>query len=135
MDYERSLVWNRAMRLAENVCRLLTALPREERFGMRSQLSRAAVSVPSNIAEGWKRESAKEKLQFFAIAHGSLAELNTQLLLCRRLGWLPHEGADSAIILADDVGRMLTSLKKVWRQRTAKGCTTTHDERPTANPY
>lgn len=135
MDYENSLVWARAMQLAEYVCRLPALLPREERFGMRSQLSRAAVSVPSNIAEGWKRESAKEKVHFFAIAHGSLAELNTQLLLCRRLGWLPTERADAAMRAVESVGRLLTSLRKAWRRRIASSTSTINDKRPTTNRY
>jgi four helix bundle protein len=103
------------MHLAEMTCRLSRQLPSEERFGMKSQMSRAAVSVPSNIAEGWTRESRKEKAQFMAIAHGSLGELHTQLLLCRRLEWLPAPEADHLISLAFEVGRMLTTLRKALR--------------------
>jgi four helix bundle protein len=115
MDHEKSEIWEVAMRLGEGACLLARQLPREERFGMRSQLTRAAVSVPSNIAEGWRRESAKEKLQFFAIAHGSLAELQTQIQLSQRLGWIGHARSCDVLQLAEQVNRMLTSLKARWR--------------------
>lgn len=101
------------MSLAELALRYAVSLPVEERFGLRSQLNRAAVSVPSNIAEGWSREFRKEKAQFLAIAHGSLAELHAQLLLCRRLGWLDADIVDSMFQLVDEVSRMLTVL---WRK-------------------
>ena len=79
-------------------------------------MSRAATSIPSNIAEGWVRESFKEKVHFLAIAHGSLAELHTQLLICRRAGLLEAADVSNSLALADEVGRMLTALKHRWRQ-------------------
>jgi len=69
------------MHVARDVYRLMRFLPHEEVYGMRAQMTRAAVSVPSNIAEGWTRESKAEKRQFLAVAQGSLAELETQLTL------------------------------------------------------
>lgn len=115
MHYRDALVWNKAMALAERVCRMSMALPPAERFGIRAQITRAAVSVPSNIAEGWARESRREKAQFLAIAQGSLAELHTQLLLCERLQWLDHEKNLDAHGLIDEVSRMLTSLRRRFR--------------------
>lgn len=100
MHYRDAKVWEKAMHLAELVCRGTAALPHEERFGMRGQITRAAVSVPSNIAEGWARESRREKAQFMAIAHGSLAELHTQILLCERVGWLERGDVEPALRLS-----------------------------------
>ena len=88
MHYRETVVWTRAMQAAKELYRLAPLLPREEMYGMRAQMTRAAVSVPSNIAEGWTRESKAEKRQFLAVAQGSLAELETQLTLCEEIGWL-----------------------------------------------
>jgi four helix bundle protein len=115
MHYRNAVVWQKAMALAEQACRLAGTLPAAERFGLRSQLSRAAVSVPSNIAEGWSRESRREKAQFLAIAQGSLSELHTQLLLGERLGWLNAEPLKPIHELIDEVSRMLTSLRRQLR--------------------
>lgn len=115
MHYRDAEVWKRAMSLAEQACKLAEHLPAAERFGMRAQLSRAAVSVPSNVAEGWSRESRKEKSQFMAIAQGSLSELHTQLLLCERLGWLDSKALQLPYGLIDETSRMLTTLRRRLR--------------------
>ncbi|RYZ74168.1 MAG: four helix bundle protein [Lysobacteraceae bacterium] len=115
MHYRDAVMWNKAMALAEQACRLAGTLPAAERFGLRSQLSRAAVSVPSNVAEGWSRESRREKAQFLAIAQGSLSELHTQLLLCERLGWLAPELLRPTYGLIDEVSRMLTTMRRKLR--------------------
>lgn len=85
-------VWKESMRLAREVYRLTQAFPREEIYGLVSQMRRAAVSVPSNVAEGAARASSKEFVQFLYTASGSLSELETQLLLARELGWITEEG-------------------------------------------
>ena len=115
MHYRDAVIWGKAMVLAEQACRLAGTLPAAERFGLRSQLSRAAVSVPSNIAEGWSRESRREKAQFLAIAQGSLSELHTQILLGERLGWLDPEPLRPVYGLIDEVSRMLTALRRKLR--------------------
>jgi four helix bundle protein len=120
MDYFDSILWEKSMRLAERVVVLSKGLPREERFGMRCQLTRAATSIPSNVSEGWVRESWREKVNFLAIAHGSLAELHTQLLICVRVGWLALDDMREANALIDGIGRMLTVLKRNWREKTAR---------------
>lgn len=117
VHYRDTVVWNKAMELAEHSCKAAAALPVEERFALRNQISRAAISVPSNIAEGWTRESMKEKSQFLAIAHGSLAELHTQLLLGDRLGWMQRGTLSRAYVLIDEVSRMLTVLRRRTRAR------------------
>ena len=115
MHYRDAEVWKRAMTLAEHACRLSGGLPAAERFGLRSQISRAAVSVPSNIAEGWSRESRREKAQFLAIAQGSLSELHTQLLLSERLGWIDPLALRQPHGLIDETSRMLTVLRRKLR--------------------
>jgi four helix bundle protein len=86
-DYRELRVWQAAMDLAEAIYRYTTQLLGEERFGLVSRMRRAAVSVPSNIAEGNARISRGEYIQFLGMARGSLAELETQLLLAKRLGY------------------------------------------------
>jgi len=86
--YTNLKLWEASMNLAETVYRLTMDFPEEERFGLVAQLKRAAVSIPSNIAEGKGRSSDKEFKQFLYIARGSLFELRTQLELARRLGFV-----------------------------------------------
>ncbi len=92
IHYRETVVWQKAMAAAREVYRLTSGLPREETYGMRSQITRAVVSVPANIAEGWTRETLKEKAHFWAIAQGSLAETETLLTLCEDLDWFPQVG-------------------------------------------
>jgi four helix bundle protein len=117
MHYRELIVWQKAMEAAKEVYKLAPLLPREETYGMRSQITRAAASIPANIAEGWARESEREKAQFLAIAHGSLAETETFLTLCEELGWYP---TDQTIRLRDllvEVGKMLTTLRRNLREK------------------
>ena len=105
------------MDLAETVWKLSDGFPPQERFGMTSQLRRAATSVPANIAEGAGRSGTGEFLQFLGIASGSLAETETFLLLAERLKLLPPERSKAALDQAEAVGRMLTALKRSLRRR------------------
>ncbi len=109
-NYRELLVWQKAMDAAEQVYRLVKLLPREEQFELSSQLRRAAVSIPSNIAEGQARNSTKEFVNFLSIARGSTAELETQLMLCVRLNYLQQTQIDPVFNLCDEISRMLTSL-------------------------
>lgn len=117
MHYRESVIWSKAMEMAQEIYRVVPKLPREETYGIRSQLTRAAVSVPANVAEGWARESAKEKLQYLAIAHGSLAETETLLTLCERIGWFPTSDTSRLRRLIDEVGRILTTMRRNRRTR------------------
>jgi four helix bundle protein len=117
MHYRQTVVWNKAMEATREVYRLVALLPREEVYGMRSQITRAAVSVPCNIAEGWTRESSREKAQFLAIAQGSAAELETQLTLCERIGWFPLSETSQVRRLLDEVSRMLTTMRRGRRNQ------------------
>src|SRR5262245_30970692 len=116
MHFKELIVWQKAMGAAREVYRLVPLLPREETYGMRSQITRAAVSIPANIAEGWARESDKEKSQFLAIAQGSLAEVETLLELCQQIGWFPEQETSTLRSLLDEVGRILTTMRRKWRQ-------------------
>jgi len=104
------------MQAAREVYRLARLLPREEVYGMRAQMTRAAVSIPSNIAEGWTRESKAEKRQFLAIAQGSLAEFDTQLTLCEDIGWFSRTQATMLRAYLDETSRMLTALRQSLRK-------------------
>jgi four helix bundle protein len=83
--YENLIVWQRAMDLVVEVYKLIRLLPKEEKFGLGSQIGRCAVSMPSNIAEGFRRQSDKSFRQFLLISFGSGAELETQIMLVKRL--------------------------------------------------
>ena len=90
-DYRDLIVWKEAMEIAELVYSLTRAFPREEMYGMSSQMRRAAVSIPSNIADGFGRAQRKPFVQFLRVAQGSLKELETQALLCGRIGFLSEQ--------------------------------------------
>jgi four helix bundle protein len=116
MHYRDAIVWQKAMECARLVYRLTPQLPREETYGMRSQLTRAVVSIPANIAEGWVRETQRDQGQFLAIAHGSLAETETLLTLCEDMGWFAAIDIIELRGLLDEVSRILTALRR--RRRT-----------------
>ena len=85
-------VWKDSIELVTKIYQLVSNFPKEERFGLVDQIKRAAISIPSNIAEGAARNSQKEFLQFLYIALGSIAELETQLIISKKLGFLNDEG-------------------------------------------
>ncbi len=111
-SYRDLEVWQDAIRLAERRVYMITSeLPDDERFGLRSQAQRAAVSIPSNIAEGFGRSGRTEYGRFVSIARGSLMELETQLTLMARLGLTSRDGMLPVWDSAQRVGKMLTSLR------------------------
>ena len=115
--YQDLDVWKKAMDLAEAIGRLVKKLPQSEQFELSSQMRRAAVSIPSNIAEGNGRSSAKDYMNFLSIARGSNSELQTQLLLCVRFGYLSDEDIKSALAISYDVGRMLNALMEKLKNK------------------
>jgi four helix bundle protein len=112
------IAWQEAIRLVEIVYRDTAGFPSEETFGLKNQLRRSAVSVPSNIAEGSARNTMGELVQFLGIARGSLAELETQLVVATRLGLLNE--AVSSIKQVDRVGRLLSALLKSLISRESR---------------
>ena len=112
-------VWRLGVELAESIYRQTTAFPRCETYGLTAQLRRAAVSIPSNIAEGRARDSSKEFLHFLAIARGSLDELETQLEIAIRLGYAAADLAAS-VAQADILGKRLHCLQNSIRAKLPK---------------
>lgn len=110
--HEQLEAWKRAMELVKAVYQVTSSFPAEERYCLVQQMRRAAVSIPSNLAEGAGRNGAKEYLHFIGIARGSLAELDTQLQLSVMLGYTPQD--HSAFELTDRTGKLLTGLHKKW---------------------
>lgn len=109
--HEDLRVWQVAMTLTERVYEATHSFPSDERFGLTAQLRRAAVSVPSNIAEGRGRGTDAELQRFCAIAYGSLMELETQIELARRLRFISDSNAAEVRALCSEVGRMLNRLR------------------------
>jgi len=99
------------MQLAEQVYELTKKFPKEELYGITSQIRRSAISVPSNIAEGSGRRSNKDFIRFLNIASGSLAELETQLTLCRNLEFITDTDLQNTPELINRVGMMITKLR------------------------
>ena len=118
-SYEELDVWQEAMDLVELVYQASSSFPQDERFGLTSQVRRAAVSIPSNIAEGHARTSTRDFLHFLAISMGSVAEVKTQLLIAKRMQFLRPEASDLACQQTDRVGRMLRGLMKSLDARLA----------------
>jgi len=116
-DYRDLVLWQKAMELAAEVHRTTLKLPRHELFGMVAQVRRAAVSVPSNIAEGSGRRTTREFIAFLHIARGSLSELRTQLILAEKILYLSEADLCSAYRLSDEVGRLLNAVIRGLRRR------------------
>jgi four helix bundle protein len=108
--YRKLLVWQKSMDLVEDVYRITKKLPKDELYGLISQLRRSVVSIPSNIAEGNSRQTKKEYIQFLHIARGSKAEVETQLEICVRLKYIELKEINKAISLCDEIGRILNTL-------------------------
>lgn len=109
-SYQDLMVWQRAMELVVAVYRMTLSLPASERRGLAEQLRRAAVSVPSNIAEGHARIHRKEFLHFISIARASVKEIETQLLITVRIGYAEEEEIATSLALCDQVSRMLRAM-------------------------
>lgn len=110
--FQDLIVWKKAMELTQETYRLVKTLPIEERYALSDQMRRAAVSIPSNIAEGQARNTRKEFIQFLHIAKGSNAELMTQFFICSNLKYIKKEEVQKALALCDEVERMLCGLIK-----------------------
>jgi four helix bundle protein len=109
-NYRELIAWQKAMDLVVLVYKATAALPPEERYGLTSQARRAAVSIPANIAEGQGRNSTREFLNFLSIAHGSLREVETHVLIAQRLNYLDEQVTGAVMDLASEVGRLVNGL-------------------------
>ena len=110
--HEKLEVWNRAVDFVVTLYKMTEAFPKEEKFGLISQIRRAGVSVPANIAEGAARESVKEFVHFLSNAQGSASELSTELLIAHRLGYLDKSLYLETVAELDNVGRMIFGLSQ-----------------------
>ena len=117
-NYKDLIVWQKGIELAKIIYRLTGTFPREERFGLISQMRRAAVSIPSNIAEGQARRTTPEFIQFLSHAEGSAAELDTQIILAVELQFCLKKAALPIYELIDEIRRMLNALRRKLAERS-----------------
>lgn len=111
-NYQELVVWQKAIQLVTDIYKLTKIFPKEEAYGLVSQLHRAAVSIPSNIAEGRDRNSDKEFSNFLCIARGSLAELETQIIISENLGYIKQEQKIYILNKCYEIGKMINGLLK-----------------------
>ena len=111
-SYKGLIVWQKSIILVRLVYRLTANFPSEEKFGLISQIRRAAVSIPSNIAEGQARRTTGDYLRFVSIAEGSLAELDTQLIIAIELGFCSESDTQEIFGLLTEVRKMLNALRR-----------------------
>ena len=110
-SYRDLIVWQKSMDAVEDVYRLANRFPQYERYGLWSQITRAAVSIPANIAEGSRRSSRREYAQFVSIARGSLSEVETFLLIAERLDYVQSDATASLLADLTEISKMLAGLR------------------------
>ena len=110
-------VWQQSMDLVSMIYMMTKSLPKEELFGLVSQIRRASVSIPSNIAEGYVRGTDREKLHFLRISSGSMSEVETQLIMCMKLGYISQEQYDEISEKLTAVWKQLNSLISAIKNR------------------
>ena len=111
-SYQDLIVWQKSMQLVKEVYTLVKMLPKEEQFALSDQMRRAVVSIPSNIAEGYGRNSTNDYIRFLNIARGSKYELETQIQICVMLNYISKEKTATALELSEEIGRMINALIK-----------------------
>ena len=119
-SYKELIVWQKSIALVSKVYSLTKRFPSDEKFGLTSQLNRASVSIPANIAEGWGRESRKNYVQFLRVSRGSLFELETLLIISQNENFITLEAFKDISIYTDEVSRMLVSMIKKLEVKTAE---------------
>lgn len=110
-SYRDLIVWQKSMDVVEDVYQLAKEFPDYERYGLWSQITRAAVSIPANIAEGSRRGSRRDYAQFVAIARGSLGEVETFLMIAERLGYVTTNTASEVLSDLTEISKMLSALR------------------------
>lgn len=110
-NYRNLMVWQNSRKLVKQIYNLTGKFPLEEKFGLANQIQRAAVSIPSNIAEGAGRNSDKEFKRFLFIANGSIAELETQLLICEKLDFADQADIYNLLRRTEEIRKMIFGLK------------------------
>lgn len=117
-NYQDLIAWQKAMDLVMAVYATTNGFPREEIYGLRGQMRKAAVSIPSNIAEGEGRRTAKEFRRFLSITHGSLREVEPQTLIAERLGYISSESRSEILRVPAEVSRLITGLSNKLMDRS-----------------
>jgi len=108
------LIWQKGMDIVLEVYKIVASFPAEEKYGLTSQIKRSAISIPSNIAEGWGRNSSKSYAQFLKIARGSLLELETQIIIAHRLTLLGEDDFEKLSYIITEESKMLNAfIKKI----------------------
>jgi four helix bundle protein len=119
-SYRDIIAWQRAMDLVGEIYQATRGWPGDERFGLTNQIRRAAVSIPSNIAEGQGRFGSGEWLHHLSMAHGSLCEVETQLLVAGRVGYIEDQDLRQLLNQAEEVGRVLRAFTKSIRESASR---------------
>jgi four helix bundle protein len=119
--YSDLVAWQKAMDLVENVYQITKGFPKEELYGLTSQLRRASISIPSNIAEGHCRNGSREFVHHLSIALGSLGETETQMLIAQRLGYIAEGDVTSFVEAASETGRIIVGLMHSLDRKLAPG--------------
>ena len=115
--HERLEVWSKAVDFVVTIYQTTESFPKEEKFGLTSQIRRAAVSIPANVAEGAARQSNKEFAHFLSNAQGSASELETELLIAHRLGYLSEDSYRETRSTLDSIGRMMVGLSQHLKRK------------------
>ena len=118
MKYSELVVWQKAMDLVTEIYKITATFPSDERFGLSSRARRAAVSIPSNIAEGHGRKATGAYVNHLSIAYGSLAELETQIQIAVRLNFVTLDESSHLLSTTDEIGKMLTGLRKSLAEKS-----------------
>jgi four helix bundle protein len=129
-SYRDLIVWQKAMELVEKCYAVTKTFPAVERYGLASQIQRAAVSIPANIAEGYGRSGPAVYLHHLSISRGSLRELETELLVGNRLGYIKDETFRELAAATDEIGRMLYGLSIKVAASSSRGVPQTSDQGP-----
>lgn len=109
-SYKDLIIWQKSVLFVEQVFEITKLFPQFELYGLVSQIRRAAISIPSNIAEGFERTSPKEYAQFYSIAYGSALEVETQLIISHRVGYISKENFDKLNMLLTEILKMLNKM-------------------------
>jgi len=117
-NYRDLIAWQKSIELVEEVYKLTREFPREEIYSLTTQMRRAAISIPSNIAEGEGRRSGNEFSHFLSIAHGSLRELETQILIAQRLLYLTDAQVQTLFSMTEEIGRLINGLANSLKRRS-----------------
>jgi four helix bundle protein len=119
-NYRDLIAWQKAMELVRLIYSLTKEFPRDEMFGLTSQIRRAAVSVPSNIAEGQGRNSTREFIRHLSISHGSLREIETQNLIAEMQGYISADDSRNVMTSCSEVGRLINGLSHALKKKLAE---------------